>query len=233
MKFRVDESFWANKLDLNCENCGSEIPVTTYNYKELEKIVQYSINAISDFGFGKPTSSFVAGWDSSDDLLKVLANNKIKIDFSMISPYMISDTIKYEQLYKQLLDTWGYQDNILAPQAAIFEKNHIFQIPNNYATPGFMPYSLANAQLNKLFTSINRKIYKGSTVSLMVNQDRFKRDSYHVSNFSEKLITKTKSAGLSFTFLVNSPIFDSSEIINVSRLSQWKWPSQKKAISKF
>ena len=233
VKFRADNSFWANELDINCKNCGSEIPVTTYNYSELEKIVEYSVNAISDFGFGKPSSSFVAGWDSSDDLLRVLANNKIKIDFSMISPYIISDTIKYEQLYKQLLDTWGYQDNILAPQATVFEDNHIFQIPNNYATPGFMPYILANAQLDKLFTSINRKIYNGSTVSLMVNQDRFKRDSYHVSKFSDKLITKTKSAGLSFTFLVNSPIFESSEVINVSKLSQWKWPSQKKAVSKF
>ena len=92
-----------------------------------------------------------------------------------------------------------------------------------------MPYSLANAQLNKLFTSINRKIYKGSTVSLMVNQDRFKRDSYHVSNFSEKLITKTKSAGLSFTFLVNSPIFESSEAINVSKIKSMEMAVTKES----
>jgi hypothetical protein len=227
VKFNDKNSFWANTVKKDCKQCGSEIPLSNYTSSELDKIIEFSVESVEGLGFGTPSTSFVAGWDTSPEVLSALARNNIKIDFSMISPYRVSATIKYENLYQQLLDKWGYQENILAPQASVFDGDSIFQIPNNFASPGFMPYKLASTHLGTLFKAINRKIYKGSTISLMVLQSRFKRDEMHITHFKDELMNKTNTAGLKMNYLINSPIFDSPETINISTIDRWKWPQSK------
>ena len=51
VEFNGENSFWGNVLPENCNLCGSEIPLTNYDEKDLEKIIEWSIEEIDDLGF--------------------------------------------------------------------------------------------------------------------------------------------------------------------------------------
>lgn len=229
--FKAGNSFWGNQLKSDCRQCGSETPLTNYNSAELKKIIEWSIEEVDDLGLGTPTSSLIAGWQSNQDILNILADNNIKVDFSMIAPYRTVQTLKHQHLYHLLLDLWGYRSESLSPIARQFSSDKIFQIPNNFAHPGIIPYSYAKPMLDQLFNAIERDTYKGATVSIMVSQSRADKDIHQLSRFAKELYNNAKRKKIDVMHLLETPIFSDPESIKLSRSGTWSWPNTKPASS--
>jgi hypothetical protein len=154
-----------------------------------------------------------------------LSDNGIKIDFSMVAPYRTEQTLKYQNIYQHLLDFWGYRTESLAPIAREFEEQKIFQIPNNFAHPGIIPYKKAKSLLKQVFSAINRDTYNGSTVSLMISQNRLYSDLPQVEEFTKEIFKQAIENKIDFNLLVNSPIYLDPESVKLSKAGTWAWPN--------
>ena len=227
VKFNANNSFWGNTLHDDCNLCGSEIPLTNYGESDLNKIISTSLEEIGDLGFGYPLASYIAGWQNNEILLKILAENKIQVDFSLIAPYKTYDTLAFQNIYKLLIDTWGNESQPLNPQVTIYGKKGIFQLPNNFAQPGIIPYSKAKKILMQTFKSIERKIQKGSIISLMILQNRLANDINHLNQFTVLLQKKSKESNIALKNICDSPIFLDTNIFDVQRTKSWNWPNHQ------
>ena len=225
VKFRTKESFWGNTLTEDCYYCGSEIPISSYNKRELEEIISWTIEEIDDLGFGTPKSSFIAGWQGTKEVLEVLSKHGILVDYSMIAPYRISDNLQFQNIYKYLLDYWGYRSESLTPLAKKIKNDKIFQIPNNFAHPGVIPLTTALELLAQIFQAIDRSTYNGSTISLMVSQNRLYNDISHIEKFTQELFKMTSEMKIDFNMLISSPLYYDPDSIKMSKAGTWNWPN--------
>ncbi|MBF0440298.1 MAG: hypothetical protein HQK54_00175 [Oligoflexales bacterium] len=108
VKFRDSKSFWGNKIeDIACEtDCGSEIPLNTYEKDEVGKILETSIKTLKDLGFGEPKSFSVGGWQSSKSIYEVAYNNNLKYSFSAASPQTLKKGLQYYPIFGCINQIW-------------------------------------------------------------------------------------------------------------------------------
>lgn len=226
VKFKSEKSFWGNHLADSCQDCGSEIPLTQYSQPEISKIVSWSIDEITDLGYGRPDTSYIEGWQGTEKILEVLVQNGIKIDFSMLSPYRVKESLKFFPIYQTLLDNWGYKNDTLTSLVRSFGNQRLIQIPNNFAHPGVIPLDNANKFLDNVFNAINRRMHTGAPVSIMVSQTRASMDIPHIHRFTRRILLQSWQNGVEFKYLTNSPLFVNPTLVETSATETWSWPNE-------
>src|SRR5690606_21925779 len=94
--FRQQPSFYGRSSVVgNCrEDCGRDVPLTSYTYSEIQSLINESIGILTGQGFSRPKSAHIGGWLGSKDITTALLASGIQFDFSTVPLHLLNTRLK-------------------------------------------------------------------------------------------------------------------------------------------
>jgi len=152
VEFRTQPNYYHEPLEvlsgvkqlmgINGKVSGRGVPLSAYNYNEIQKIVRFSKKLlIEKLGFEDINSFRAGGWIATDEIFNIITNEGFEIDSSAVPPEILSNGYTKESsgnmkddygdqnglFTEMVLKIWGYQK-----QTEALYENLLFHAANNH-----------------------------------------------------------------------------------------------------
>lgn len=146
--FHDSPAFWGNSLSKGqCAiDCGDEVPLSSYNREDLDRIVKHGIDLLTHNGFPRPQGFIAGGWMASQDVLESVAKAGIFYDFSAVPPSVVEAPIKHSPLFRWLKNLWPKMTVLSQPGERYTSSGLVLEVGNNIGTMDFQtPQAVVDA----------------------------------------------------------------------------------------
>lgn len=111
-------------------DCGHGVPISTYSYDELRKVISYSVQTLTKHGYKTPRSFRAGGWMSAPHVLEALAEEGFLYDNSALPAHFLNvSRAKYIKSWVEKL--WPGITDLSQPYRISFRNSSIVEIPDN------------------------------------------------------------------------------------------------------
>ena len=142
----VGKEFWC------FTDCGYSVPISSYSFEELRRIMAFSRNLLEDQGFPRPRVFRAGGWMANDKLLRALVAEGFFADSSAI-PAVYLKGYSLQRIRGLLGKLWPEVDPYSQPFRRTFPEGSLFEFPNNGALADYIQgdemFQLARELLSK------------------------------------------------------------------------------------
>lgn len=138
--FRDTPTFWGNKINANdCrEDCGHEVPLTSYTETELVQLLQHSQNILQKQGFPRTEHFLAGGWVSGPQVMRAIQRTGFRYDYSAVPPQLIKSRLKYYPIGSWLQDLWGFQKPSTPPRMVATQNQLLTQVGTSIASMDYL-----------------------------------------------------------------------------------------------
>ena len=120
------------------KDCGHEVPISSYSFAELVKIIETSMGILSAQGFPKPVSFRAGGWMASSNVLQALAHQGFLYDSSEVSYTHFKERLKDYAIPQWTAQLWPNASAVSQPYAIETGYTDVTEMPDNGCLADYM-----------------------------------------------------------------------------------------------
>jgi hypothetical protein len=179
-RFLTSPSFVDQDVDESqCgEDCGADVPLTTYTESELRKVIHKSVDILIAQGFDRPVSFRAGGWQANNTVLSALAAEGFTLDSSATYAEFLKEAWGEYNLYNFVGQLWP--QTVPTSQPYVFTNRDglkITELPNNGCLSDYM----TGSAMLKVFTANAKNLAKNP------QQDVYMSIGFHQETAAEYL----------------------------------------------
>jgi hypothetical protein len=141
--FRSSSTFWGTPIDLaTCSfDCGHEVPISSYNTAELQKVIRTSTETLKANGFAMSPSFRAGGWMASASVREALTAEGYRVDSSAANVPLLADELVGLPVVGWLRSLWGSTTSTTQPYTFSTRAGALKEIPDNGALADYVTAS--------------------------------------------------------------------------------------------
>ena len=131
VRYKSTPSWDGDEPQTHCSyDCGHSVPMSSYSYNELRKVISFSVSTLQKQGFAKPQSFRAGGWMAAPHVLEALVDEGFRYDNSAVPVhYLDVSNAKYIQTW--VANLWSHIEDQSQPYKIPLKSSSIVEIPDN------------------------------------------------------------------------------------------------------
>lgn len=193
--FRISPTFWGPTEDSCSFDCGSSVSLAAYSPQELSQLVQVSRNLLAKADLPIGSAYAVAGWQNSEKLFDVAAENGLSFNFSSIPPSRIKRRLQHFPIYQWVQLDWQTIEG--RHQSLKSNQGSQLVVPQNGGVADFN----TSQELLEFYTEVQKQSHENGTIfNLALHQETASTFKLRIQKLLKTVQDRAKKQNTTLTF---------------------------------